>query len=294
MKLPHILVFGGGGVKAIAHVGALQALDDKNMLGLVRHYVGLSAGSLIAFGLYLGYSIAALRNICEQFDFAILQEPAPEGFLSFLDNYGIDTGDKLVRFLQALLTVRGLAPDITFTGLQQRLGGLKALSVCASNLSTGKPIVFSIKNTPHVKVVDALRSSMSLPFYFWPVRHQDELLVDGGVHGLYPMNLLSEEEQESALGIILLQQIDSWNHFDGPDSFILRLYEITSHSKSSLLYDRYKENTICVNTPPISTLKFALSVEERRQLYDAGYSSALNYIDLQSKYKGKTIRRNSI
>ncbi len=86
MKLPRIIVLGGGGVKAIAHIGALQALEDRKLLSLVRQYVGLSAGSLVAFGLYLGYSLAALKNICEQFDFAILQEPAPEGFLSFLDN----------------------------------------------------------------------------------------------------------------------------------------------------------------------------------------------------------------
>ncbi len=294
MKLPRIIVLGGGGVKAIAHIGALQALEDRKLLSLVRQYVGLSAGSLVAFGLYLGYSLAALKNICEQFDFAILQEPAPEGFLSFLDNYGIDTGDKLVRFLQALLTVKGLSPDITFNGLASRINPQKSLSVVASNLSTGSPIIFSFKNTPDMKVVDALRASMSFPFYFWPVRVGDELLVDGGVHGMYPMNLLTFEEQEDALGIILLQQIDSWNHFDGPDGFVLRLYEITSHSKSSLLYDRYKDNTIRVNTPPIGTLKFALSAEERRQLYEAGYSAAINYIELQSKTRCMTIRRNSI
>ena len=287
MRLPHIIVLGGGGVKAIAHIGALKVLEEQGYLKLVRKYVGLSAGSLVAFGMALGYSLNALKDICERFDFAVLQEPAPDGFLSFIDNYGIDTGEKLVSFLKALLTIKGFNPDLTF-------GGLKAsasLAVVASNLSTGQPVVFSAETTPNCRLVDALRSSMSLPFYFWPVHLDDGLHVDGGVHGLYPMNLLSEDEQNHALGIILLQTIDVWNKFDGPDSYILRLYEITSHSKSTLLYERFKDNTICIHTPPISSIKFGLSPDERKQLFDAGSKAVTKFI---ANHKCHIKRRLSI
>lgn len=275
MKLPKIIVLGGGGVKAIAHIGALKALSDAGYMRLVRRYVGLSAGSLVALGLALGYSLSALRDICDRFDFAVLQEPAPEGFLSFLDNYGIDTGDKLVRFLQALLTIKGFPADMTFSQLP-------SLTVVASNMSSGQPAVFGFSQTPDMKVVDACRASMSLPFYFWPVRLGDDLLVDGGIHGLYPMGLLKPEEQAEALGVILLQEIGPWSKFDGPDSYILRLYEIINQSKSQLLYDRFKHNTIKINTPPIGTLQFALTAEERAELYQAGLKAARTFISTAS------------
>ena len=291
MKLPHIIVLGGGGVKAIAHIGALKALEEQSALRFVRKYIGLSAGSLVAFGMVLGYTIAALKDICERFDFAILQDPAPEGFLSFIDNYGIDTGDRLVRFLQALLTIKGLTPDLTFEGLKATRPQLQ-LEVVASNLTTGEPVIFSAANTPKCRVVNALRASMSLPFYFWPVHIDDHLYVDGGVHGLYPMNLLSPEEQAVSLGIILLQHIDKWNHFDGPDSFILRLYELASTSKSRLLYDRYSDNTICIRTPAISSIQFGLSAEDRCLLYENGYKAAQNYIMLKGQVHKK--RRASV
>ena len=292
MRLPHTIVLGGGGVKAIAHIGALHALAAKHHLRLVKKFVGLSAGSLVAFGMCLGYTITALKEICERFDFAVLQEPAPDGFLSFIDNYGIDTGEKLVRFLQALLTIKGYSPDLTFDGLRAAKTSY-ALEVIASNLTSGHPVIFSAAKSPEVKVVDALRASMSLPFYFWPVHIGDSLLVDGGVHGLYPMNLLSPEEQKEALGIILLQQIGPWNKFDGPDAFILRLYEITSQSKSKLLYDRYKDNTICITTPPISSLKFGLSTEERKKLFDAGLKAVDNYIKEHSEAVRLSRRRRA-
>ncbi len=291
MKLPHVIVLGGGGVKAIAHIGALQALEEKSMLRFVRKYVGLSAGSLVAFGMVLGYTIAALKDICERFDFAVLQDPAPEGFLSFIDNYGIDTGERLVRFLQALLTIKGLTADLTFEGLKIARPN-QQLEVIASNLSSGEPAIFSFTNTPNCRLVDALRASMSLPFYFWPVHINDQLYVDGGVHGLYPMNLLTPKEQSEALGIILLQQIDAWNQFDGPDAFILRLYELTTTSKSRLLYDQYKDNTICIRTPPISSLQFGLSSKDRRLLFKGGYEAAQEYMNMNVKHHLK--RRGSI
>lgn len=292
MRLPRTIVLGGGGVKAIAHIGALHALAMKNHLRLVKKFVGLSAGSLVAFGMCLGYTIGALKDICERFDFAVLQEPAPDGFLSFIDNYGIDTGEKLVRFLQALLTIKGYPADLTFEGLKA-MKGPYALEVVASNLTSGLPVIFSATKTPEVKIVDALRASMSLPFYFWPVHIGDSLLVDGGVHGLYPMNLLTPEEQKEALGIILLQSIGTWNKFDGPDAFILRLYEITSQSKSVLLYERYKDNTIRITTPPISSLKFGLSTEERKKLFDAGLKAVDNYIKEHSEAVRLSRRRRA-
>ena len=286
MKLPKTIVLGGGGVKAIAHIGALQALNNAGYMRLVRRYVGLSAGSLVALGLALGYSLNALRDICDRFDFAVLQEPAPEGFLSFLDNYGIDTGDKLIRFLQALLTIKGFPADLKFSQLP-------SLTVVASNMSSGRPEVFCFDQTPDMKVVDACRASMSLPFYFWPVRLGEDLLVDGGIHGLYPMGLLSPEEQAEALGVILLQEIGPWSKFDGPDSYILRLYEIINQSKSQLLYDRFKHNTIKINTPPISTLQFALTAEERAELYQSGLKAARTFISA-AVIEPRRIRSQSI
>jgi hypothetical protein len=91
---------------------------------------------------------------------------------------------------------------------------------------------------------------------------------------------LSPQEQTEALGIILLQQIDTWSHFDGPDAFILRLYELATTSKSRLLYDRYKDNTICIRTPAISSIQFGLSAEDRKKLFDKGYVASQDYINM--------------
>jgi predicted acylesterase/phospholipase RssA len=286
MFLPHTIVLGGGGVKAVAHIGALTVLEKAGHLRLCRHYVGLSAGALVAFGLCLGYPLPTLHDLCERFDFAALQDPAPEGILSFLDNYGIDTGERLSKFLAALLTIRGYPSNITFGGLKTH-GAPKRLTVVATNMTTGRPAIFNAELTPDFKVIDALRASMGIPFYFWPVRSPQGILVDGGIHALYPMNMLSAEERAKALGIVLMPDLtENWID-DGPDSYVMRLYELASTTKTGILYEMFKERTIRVITPAIRLTQFSLSAEQRHTLYRAGYESAQLYI----KEHCSTIRR---
>lgn len=289
MHLPRIIVLSGGGVKAVAHIGALQRLEAAGTLAAVRTWVGLSAGAITALGVCLGYSLASLHDICDRFDFAALQDPAPQGFLAFLDNYGIDTGEKLTRFVAALLTVRGFGADLTFAQLAEATK--KELRVVATNMTTGRAVIYSAATTPDARVVDGVRASMSLPFYFWP--HRDaagHLLVDGGVHGFYPMNTLSVEEQKHALGIFIMQNVDEWKD-TGPDSYILRLYEITSQAKSELLASAHKERTIVIKTPPISMIEFSLTVEQRTALYDSGTAAADTFLE---GLKRRPRRRNSL
>lgn len=289
MFLPHTIVLGGGGVKAVAHIGALTALEEVGHLKLARHYVGLSAGALVAFGIALGYPLPTLHDLCERFDFAALQDPAPEGILSFLDNYGIDTGERLAKFLSALLTIKGYPSNITFRELNGRAA--KRLTVVATNMTTGKPAVFNAETSPDFKVIDALRASMGIPFYFWPVRTPEGILVDGGVHALYPMNMLSLTERALALGIVLMPDLTEHWVDDGPDAYVMRLYELASTTKTGILYEMFKERTIKVITPAIKLTQFSLTVEQRHTLYRAGYESAKLYIKEHSATIG---RRKSI
>jgi predicted acylesterase/phospholipase RssA len=287
--LPRIMVLSGGGVKAVAHIGALKTLEAAGTLVAVRTWVGLSAGALISFGICLGYSLASLHDVCERFDFAALQDPAPEGFLSFLDNYGIDTGERLSRFVQALLTIRGYSSDMTFAALAAT--GAPTLRIVATDMTTGRPIIFSAAETPNERLVDGLRASMSLPFYFWPVRGPTgNMLVDGGVHGLYPINLLSVEEQRYALGIMLTQELGEWTGASGPDAYVLRLYEIASAAKNELVAQAHASQTIRVVTPKISMVEFTLTAEQRTALYAAGKVAATSYL---ARLRGARRRRHS-
>ena len=59
------LCFSGGGIKAFAHIGALKALEEKNMkFDMVS---GTSSGSIIAVLYALGYSSHEMYEILKKY-----------------------------------------------------------------------------------------------------------------------------------------------------------------------------------------------------------------------------------
>lgn len=57
------IVFEGGGVKGIAYVGAIEAMERNEMLKDVKRVAGSSAGGITASLVALGYNAAELKNI---------------------------------------------------------------------------------------------------------------------------------------------------------------------------------------------------------------------------------------
>ena len=114
MRIPPLrIVLSGGGIRAVAHSGALKALEEKGMLVAAKEYIGLSAGGLIAFCVAIGYSIPQLANLCQRFDFSSIRTLEFEDMLSFFESYGLDTGARLNRLLESLPRQRGPPTDLT-------------------------------------------------------------------------------------------------------------------------------------------------------------------------------------
>ena len=57
---PISLVFAGGGVRALAHVGAVTRLAQEKHLDTVTHYAGSSAGAIVAALMAAQYTIEEL------------------------------------------------------------------------------------------------------------------------------------------------------------------------------------------------------------------------------------------
>lgn len=57
------LVFEGGGVKGISYIGAIEYLEDNNILKDIINFGGSSAGSHIATLLAIGYKSKELKDI---------------------------------------------------------------------------------------------------------------------------------------------------------------------------------------------------------------------------------------
>ena len=81
---PYRITLSGGGLKGIAHIGALEVLSERGYLKSLREYVGISAGALVAFCLSIGSTLPELRMIITLLDFSLVRDLDPETMICLL------------------------------------------------------------------------------------------------------------------------------------------------------------------------------------------------------------------
>jgi predicted acylesterase/phospholipase RssA len=203
MLPPLRIVLSGGGVKVISLLGSLQVLAMHGYLANVQEYCGVSAGAWLAFLLAAGSSIETLEKLILDLDFSVIRNLNLENLVGLPELLGVDDGLKLVKFLESIIrVVLKQDSDLTFEGLAA-LPGAKRFRCWATDLNTRSPREFSLAETPTVRIVDALRASMSLPLYFVPVKDPltGNLLGDGGIHGNLPLHHLTPLEIEHTIAL---------------------------------------------------------------------------------------------
>ncbi len=101
-KVKTNLVLSGGGIKGIAHLGALKALEDNNILQNITTFVGTSVGGWAATVLVMGYTVDELYKFSELFDFSRATGGDMNPAIIFT-RFGIDDGKKLSIIMKKIL-----------------------------------------------------------------------------------------------------------------------------------------------------------------------------------------------
>ena len=294
---PKRIVFTGGGLRTLGHFGVLEVLGKKGLLKHVKEYIGVSAGALVGFCAMLGYSLDEMQKFVTEFDFSILQTVNPELMLDFFSQYGVDTGEQLEKFVKSLLRVKGHSIETTFA----QWSSLHAtrLRCYATDINMGKVKEFSLEKTPDVSFVFALRASMSLPMYFVPVKDPEtgHLLVDGGLIQNFPLNYLTEEEKETALGISFLYSRHATQEIPDFLAFISQLYNCGFNPRTYQVQEENKTRCVIIPTGSMSAYNFQLTKEIREELIElgrkAGEEFCETYLKCLFEHK-KPIRRFSV
>lgn len=296
---PKRIVFTGGGLRSLGHLGALEVLDKKGLLKSVKEYIGTSAGALIGFTQMLGYTIQEAQKTVIEFDWTVLQNAHPELVFDFFSQYGIDSGEQLEKFCKSLLRVKGYSADMTFEQWVQEHPQSPRLRCYSADMNTGEIKEFSYEKTPTLSFVFALRCSMSLPLYFTPMKDPEtgDLLVDGGLIQNFPFNFLTEKEKETAIGISFLYSKQKREEIHDFVGFLSQLYSCGFNPRTYQVQEQNKIRCIVIKTGSMSAYNFDLSKEFREELIQLGREAATEFCDTYMKllYQyNKPIRRYSV
>lgn len=194
------LIFEGGGVKGIAYAGALEVLEEKEVLGSVERVGGASAGAINAVLLGLDYSVADVGRILEDLDFQRFMDDdwgVVRDTKRLIEEFGWYKGDFFREWIADVISARTGNPNATFRDVHEAAEeeGFRDLYFVGTNLSTGFAEVFSYEHSPRMCVADAVRISMSIPLFFAARRNlRGDLYVDGGMLDNYPVKLFDRRK----------------------------------------------------------------------------------------------------
>lgn len=183
------LCFEGCGLKGYSFVGVAKALEEKDKLKNVKRFIGSSSGSIMATALACRIPAAEIEEFAKSFDIKTTLDFNWNTYLSsaynFITNWGACSGEYCKFYVAQMLKKYVEDENITFAGLKE----LKQteLVITGSNINTGKTEFFSSDITPAMKIVDAVRISISVPMIFIPVYMNGYYYIDGGIYNDYPI-----------------------------------------------------------------------------------------------------------
>jgi NTE family protein len=200
-------VFQGGGVRGIGLVGALEAFADseKHPDTYIDNWVslaGTSAGAIVAAYLATGHDAAQTVELVKSTPYEKIRDWGPGGEiigggLNLLRHHGLARGEVFHDWFRAQIeaktfgdiaragrTLKVIAADITRREMLVLPDSLSAYRAPG----TDDPI-----NPDAFEIADAVRMSMSIPYFFQPIQlvHNEtgkpSTIVDGGVLSNFPV-----------------------------------------------------------------------------------------------------------
>ena len=187
------LVFEGGGVKGVAYGGALEVLEQSQITPQIERVAGTSAGAITATLVSIGYSAAEFNDIMTSLDFSKFEDGSDLGGpIRLIEHYGWFKGDYFLSLMESYIEQKAGDGRVTFRDLAGK-PGFKELHIFGTDLSQQAVQEFSSQKTPDMAVADAVRISMSIPFFFEARSYEDDIYCDGGVLNNYPISTFDEQ-----------------------------------------------------------------------------------------------------
>ena len=171
-------------------------LDDHGLLGGVRRIAGTSAGAITAALLAAGGRVDGLKHAVLDTDFADFLD-GRWGILGearrLFSQFGLHQGNRFEEILARYLKEFCGHSNLTFGELRdlalKEPARYRQLFVVASNITYDRAEVLCAENHPDMPVATAIRTSMSIPIIFKPVKFAGSVYVDGGLSWNYPIDV---------------------------------------------------------------------------------------------------------
>lgn len=262
-------ILAGGGTRLPAHIGVLKALQELEIE--FDHLVGVSGGSIIASLYASGLSIDEIKVIAFGTDYNKFREFS---LFKLIRNGGLSSGDVFEKWVDKHLQSK------TFLDMD------KNLHVVATDVKSGKPVIFNKDNTPTMKVSRAVRYSMSIPLVFSFKSFGKHLMVDGSILSEDALHRDWANDKTPVLCFRLrgeheYDEIKTDGMFPIFNYVTMLIRTFMTTISREYINEAFWHNTITINTGDCSAVDFTMNSDQKETLFEKGYSTAMEIIPIK-------------
>jgi len=132
-------------------------------------------------------------------------------------------------------------------------------------------------------VADAVRASMSIPFFYQPAKLAGKFLVDGGLLSNFPVDIFDDTAQWPTFGIKLSAKenaVETVNPVTNSVNFTTAILDtmMEAHDRMHLDDPCTTQRTMFVDTMNIHATDFDIKPAEQQALYASGQKAATKFL----------------
>ena len=298
------LVFCGGGVLGVGHIGALAEWEKMGGYRNLTHVCGSSVGSIVAAAVAANASVEFMKSTLFNLDFKQFEDNST-GFLRDLyrlvKKWGWNKGDAIKEWSENLMCELTGKHHITMKQLYEK--SHTHLTITYWSYRYRKTKYIDHLTQPDMTVAEAIRMSSSIPIYYQAVwrksldanqREMLDAILDGGVLDNFPIRTLHSQgvPPEKILGFKLCGT-EELNEYEAekngeeidyglPDGIVHALVVLVSCMRELAMKVHVQKSdwklTVKINVFGYKSTDFSMSDQDKEKIYESGRQAIRDYV----------------
>jgi NTE family protein len=194
------VVLSGGAASGIAHIGVLKALEENNIP--IDYITGTSMGALIGSLYAMGYSPNQIEQFAKSEEFRNMAEGIiDQKYAYYFKRNDYDASWITIRLADSALITAIPTNLISPIAMDFGMMELSSAAIAKANYNFDslfipfRCVASDIEHKASVifksgDLAEAVRASMSYPFYIKPIVVNNRLLFDGGLYNNFPSDIM--------------------------------------------------------------------------------------------------------
>lgn len=272
------IAFAGGGIRGIAHVGVLKALEENNIK--IEAVGGTSAGSIVAALYAMGYKPYYIYVLFKKYAQDIINignSSIVNGIGNFVKTKkigiaGLNDGTLLEKMFNELATRKKMkaVADIKMPLVIPAVDIAEAKEYIFTNCAPRNNV--NDEYITEISIGKAIRASSSFPAYFCPCEYKKHIFMDGGVLDNTPILPLKRICKHKVMTVNF--EADPVEENCDVMDIIMKTLDIMGNK---IAEESFKQSDLVLTVPTDRAGLF--DIEKMDKCYKFGYDTTMKNID---------------